>query len=73
MLNSMMAGIPRYFDEPDDKASVDKAMADTQSKGFDVVVKSATVKGRQYRCLQVAGFESLAAAKTAAEPINESR
>ena len=54
-----------------DKACVDKAMAGTQSKGFDVVVKSATVKGRQYWRLQVPGFESLAAAKTAAEPINE--
>jgi outer membrane protein len=54
-----------------DKAYVDEAMADIQSKGFDVVVKSATVKGRQYWRLQTPGFESLAAAKTAVEPINE--
>ena len=52
-----------------DKAYVDNAMADMQSKGFDVVVKSATVKGRQYWRLQAPGYRSMAAAKTAAEPI----
>jgi outer membrane protein len=54
-----------------DKAHVDKAMADTQSKGFDVVVKSATIKGRQYWRLQAPGFATLAEAQTAAEPIKE--
>ena len=54
-----------------DKAYIDKSLADTQSKGFDLVVKSATVKGRQYWRLQAPGFESMAEAKTAAEPIKE--
>ena len=54
-----------------DKAYVDKAMSDVRSKGFDVVVKSATVKGRQYWRLQAPGFGSMAEAKTAAEPIKE--
>jgi hypothetical protein len=54
-----------------DKAYVDKAMSDVQSKGFDVVVKSATVKGKQYWRLQAPGYRSMAAAKTAAEPIKE--
>jgi hypothetical protein len=54
-----------------DKAYIDKAMADAQSKGFNLVVKSATVKGRQYWRLQAPGFVSMAEAKTAAEPIKE--
>ena len=54
-----------------DKAYVDKAMSDVQSKGFDVVVTSATVKGKQYWRLQAPGYRSMAAAKTAAEPIKE--
>lgn len=54
-----------------DKAYIDKAIADTQSKDFDLVVKSATVKGRQYWRLQAPGFGSMAEAKTAAEPIKE--
>jgi hypothetical protein len=54
-----------------DKAYVDNAMADMQSKGFDVVVKSATVKGKQYWRLQAPGYRSMAAAKTAAEPIKK--
>ncbi|MEN8205105.1 MAG: SPOR domain-containing protein [Pseudomonadota bacterium] len=54
-----------------DKAYVEKAMADIQSKGFNVVIKSATVKGRQYWRLQAPGFGSMAKAKTAAEPIKE--
>jgi len=54
-----------------DKAYVEKAMSDLQSKGFDVVVKSATVKGRQYWRLQAPGFGSMSEAKTAAEPIKE--
>jgi hypothetical protein len=54
-----------------DKAYVDNAMADMRLKGFDVVVKSATVKGRQYWRLQAPGYRSMTAAKAAAEPIKE--
>ena len=54
-----------------DKAYVDSAMANMRSKGFDVVVTSATVKGKQYWRLQAPGFGSMAAAKTAAEPMKE--
>ena len=54
-----------------DKAYVDNAMSEARLKGFDVVVKSATVKGRQYWRLQAPGFRSMAAAKTAAEPLKE--
>ena len=52
-----------------DKAYVEQAMSDVRSKGIDVVIKSATVKGKQYWRLQAPGFESMAAAKSAAEPI----
>ena len=54
-----------------DRTDVDKAMANLRSKGFDVVVTSATVKGRQYWRLQAPGYRSMAAAKTAAEPLKE--
>jgi hypothetical protein len=54
-----------------DKAYVNKAMADAQSKGVDVVVTSANVKGKQYWRLQIPGFRSMAAAKSAAVPAKE--
>jgi hypothetical protein len=54
-----------------DKAYVNKAMADAQSKGVDVVVTSANVKGKQYWRLQIPGFRSMAAAKRAAVPVKE--
>ena len=54
-----------------DKAYVDNAMADMRVKGFNVVVKGATVKGKQYWRLQAPGFGSMTAAKTAAEPMKE--
>jgi hypothetical protein len=54
-----------------DKGYVEQAMSDARSKGFDVVIKGATVKGKQYWRLQAPGFRSMAAAKTAAEPIKE--
>ena len=54
-----------------DKAYVNKVMSDVRSKGFDVVVQSATVKGRQYWRLQAPGFGSMAEAKTAAKPIKK--
>ena len=54
-----------------DKAYVDNTMADMRLKGFDVVVKGATVKGRQYWRLQAPGYRSITAAKAAAEPMKE--
>jgi len=54
-----------------DKAYVNKAMADAQSKGVDVVITSANVKGKQYWRLQIPGFRSMAAAKRAAVPVKE--
>lgn len=54
-----------------DKAYVDKAMAEARSRGFAVVTTSARVKGKQYWRLQIPGFESMAAAKKAAEPVKE--
>jgi hypothetical protein len=54
-----------------DKAYVDNALAEAQSKGIAAVTTGAKVKGRQYWRLQIPGFESMAAAKIAAEPIKE--
>jgi len=54
-----------------DKAYVSKAMADAQSVGVDVVVTSASVKGKQYWRLQIPGFKSMAEAKSAATPVKE--
>ena len=54
-----------------DKAYIDDAMTTARSRGFEAVVTNATVKGRQYWRLQITGFESMAAAKTAAEPVME--
>jgi len=54
-----------------DKRYVDKAKAEAQSSGIAVVATRAMVKGKQYWRLQVPGFESMAAAKKAAEPIKE--
>jgi SPOR domain len=54
-----------------DKAYVSKAMADAQSVGVDVVVASASVKGKQYWRLQIPGFKSMAEAKSAATPVKE--
>ncbi len=54
-----------------DKAYVNNAMLKARSRGFDVVVTSARVKGKQYWRLQIPGFKSMAAAKKAAEPVKE--
>jgi hypothetical protein len=54
-----------------DKAYVDKARTEARSMGIDVVATSAMVKGKQYWRLQIPGFESMAAAKKAAEPVKE--
>ena len=54
-----------------DKAYVNNAMLKARSRGLDVVVTSARVKGKQYWCLQMPGFETMAAAKKAAEPVKE--
>jgi hypothetical protein len=54
-----------------DKGYVSKAMADAQSVGVDVVVTSASVKGKQYWRLQIPGFKSMAEAKSAAAPVKE--
>ncbi len=54
-----------------DKAYVNNAMLKARSRGFDVVVTGARVKGKQYWRLQMPGFESMAAAKKAAEPVKE--
>jgi len=52
-----------------DKAYVEKAKADARSRGIDVVITGAMVKGKQYWRLQIPGFESMRAAKKAAVPI----
>lgn len=54
-----------------DKAYVSNAMADAQAAGVDVVVTSASVKGKQYWRLQIPGFKSMAEAKSAAAPVKE--
>ncbi len=53
------------------KAYVEKAMAEAQSLGYTAVVMSAKVNGKQYWRLQIPGFDSLATAKKAAEPVKE--
>ena len=54
-----------------DKNYVDNALAEAQSRGLAAVTTRAKVKGREYWRLQIPGFESMAAAKRAAEPIKE--
>ena len=40
--------------------------------GIDTTITSAEVKGKQYWRLQIAGFESMAAARRAAAPVKDS-
>ena len=54
-----------------DKAYVDKAKTEAQSRGIAVVTTGAMVKGKQYWRLQIPGFESMTAARKAAEPVKE--
>jgi len=54
-----------------DRNYVNNALAEAQSRGLAAVTTRAKVKGREYWRLQIPGFESMAAAKKAAEPIKE--
>jgi hypothetical protein len=54
------------------KAYVEKMRATATARGFDTIIASAKVKGKQYWRLQVPGFESMSAAKRAAEPVKAS-
>lgn len=54
------------------KAYVEKMHATASAGGIDTVIASAEVKGKQYWRLQIPGFDSMSAAKRAAEPVKKS-
>ena len=54
------------------KAYVEKMHATASASGIDTVIASAEVKGKQYWRLQIPGFDSMSAAKRAAEPVKKS-
>ncbi len=51
---------------------MEKMHATASASGIDTVIASAEVKGKQYWRLQIPGFDSMSAAKRAAEPVKKS-
>jgi hypothetical protein len=54
------------------KAYVGRMQTAASQSGIDTTITSAEVKGKQYWRLQIAGFESMAAARRAAAPVKDS-